>query len=37
MVQQVQHVDAIAALAEALDAPDPLLQAGRIPRQIDVD
>ena len=37
MVDEVEHVDLVAPLAEALDAADALLQPRRIPGQVDVD
>ena len=37
VVGQVQHVYAGAGLAKALDAAQALLQARRVPRQVDVD
>ena len=37
MVNEVQHVHGAAGLAEAFDAAEPLLKAGRVPGQVHVD
>ena len=37
MVDEVQHVAAVAALPEPLDAADALFEAGRVPGEVNVD
>jgi hypothetical protein len=37
LVDQVQHIDAVPPLPGALDPPDALFEAKRVPRQIHID